>query len=118
MLHNGVPRPAPRRWLRAAPLLWALALTSVALAQNTSAQSTQAPGQQIQATSYQGPLRPDPHLYAVEAAPAWRDRLDSPTALVTGTAVVYLRNGRLVATELSSGWQQWAYGSGLTGPLL
>src|SRR5690554_5461378 len=117
MLHHGVPRPAPRHWSRPALLLSALALL-LALAQSTSAQSVQAPSQQFQTTSYQGPLRPDPRLYAVEAAPVWRDRLDSSTALVTESAVVYLRDGRLVATELSSGWQQWAYGAGLTGPLL
>src|SRR5690554_5294444 len=68
--------------------------------------------------SYQGPRLPDPALQAMRLEPIWRDRLDSATAVVTGTAAVYLREGRLVATELTSGWQQWSYGSGLTGPLL
>lgn len=96
--------PAPIRSIRAAVLvLLALAFTA----------SAQPP-----TDSYQGPLRPDPNLFALTAEPVWRDRLDSPTAVVTESAVVYLRDGRLVATELASGWQQWSYGSGLTGPLL
>lgn len=73
---------------------------------------------QAQSASYQGPLLPDPNLFALQARPVWRDRLDSPTAVVTDSAVVYLRDGRLVATELAGGWQQWSYGSGLTGPIL
>lgn len=87
-----------------------LALLALALIPAVRAQS--------HTTWYQGPLRADPKLHAMEVTPLWRDRLDSPTALVTDDAVVYLREGRLIATELTSGWQQWSYGSGLQGPLL
>lgn len=128
MLREGVLAQAPRRRLVAALLLCALLLCALlpptaAWAQTTQGQPAEVTTAQIQSaqgptSSYQGPLLPDPRLRAVETVPVWRDRLDNPTALVTDTAVVYLRDGRLVATELSSGWQQWAYGSGLTGPLL
>lgn len=98
--------PAAARTIRAAvTALLALTFTFTASAQ-------------LPTDSYQGPLLPDPSLLARRAEPVWRDRLDSPTAVVTESAVVYLRDGRLVATELASGWQQWSYGSGLTGPLL
>lgn len=76
-----------------------------------------AAGAQVATAAYQGPVVPDPRLFAIEAEPLWRDRHDGPSAVVTETAVVYLREGRLVATEFASGWQQWSYGSGLTGPL-
>lgn len=66
---------------------------------------------------YQGPHRPDASLHAIEITPVWRDRQDGASAVVTESAVVYLREGRLVATELASGWQQWSYGSGIVGPV-
>lgn len=72
---------------------------------------------QVATDRYQGPYRPDPELAAIQARPVWRDHQDGANALVTATAVVYLRDGRLVATELTSGWQQWAYGSGIVGPI-
>lgn len=67
---------------------------------------------------YQGPIPPDPALTAIEVSPLWRDRLDRPTAVVTDVAVIYLRDGRLVATELDGGWQLWSYGAGLSGQVL
>ena len=72
-----------------------------------------AAGAQVATAAYQGPVVPDPRLFAIEAEPLWRDRHDGPSAVVTETAVVYLREGRLVATEFASGWQQWSYGSGI-----
>lgn len=94
---------APGKPAALAGLVTALALLALGAAQHAS---------------YQGPIPPDPALTAIEAAPVWRDRLDAPTAVVTEQAVVYLRDGRLVATELDGGWQQWSYGSGLAGPNL
>lgn len=72
---------------------------------------------QVHADWYQGPFRPDPELIAIQARPVWRDHQDGTNALATATAVVYLRDGRLVATDLTSGWQQWSYGSGMVGPM-
>ncbi|MFA7460429.1 MAG: PQQ-binding-like beta-propeller repeat protein [Trueperaceae bacterium] len=72
---------------------------------------------QVTTSWYQGPVLPEPQLQAMQVRPVWRDQVDAANAVVTDTGVVYLRGGRLVATELASGWQQWSYGSGLTGPL-
>lgn len=74
-------------------------------------------GAQEAPASYQGPVLPDPTLQALQVEPVWRDKLDSPTAIVAEGAAIYLRDGRLVATELATGWQNWSYGAGLEGPL-
>lgn len=100
LAQHAIYRALRPRWLVALALL---AVTATA-------------GAQVATGAYQGPLVPDPRLHAIEAEPVWRDRHDGPSAVVTETAVVYLREGRLVATEFASGWQQWSYGSGLTGP--
>ena len=100
------PRPSQARQRALPALVVALLLLGAAVVQAQSVTSW-----------YQGPVLPEPQLQAVQVRPVWRDQVDAANAVVTDTGVVYLRGGRLVATELASGWQQWSYGSGLTGPL-
>lgn len=68
-------------------------------------------------TKYQGPVFTDPALSAIEVAPAWRDKLDAPTAVLTDGWLYYVSGGQLVAADAFSGERSWRYGTDLKGPL-